>query len=145
MGVVTVIYGVLMLLVGTAAWAEIGSPAVPALLPIIIGAVAIPLGVLGGDLRARRATTGAVFGLAVLGLLVSIPGTIATLSRLFDPSTAREPAMAQVASFVVCGVYIAIVASVWIVYRRRRRRLEAGYSPGRGRSRPPRAYAATER
>lgn len=145
MGVVTVIYGVLMLLVGAAAWAEIGAPALPALVPIVIGTAAVPLGLLGGDLRARRPTTAAVFALALLGLVVSIPGTISTLSLLFDDTLLRpDAAAAQVASFVVCSMYIVITTSAWLAYRRRRRLLE-GRSPRGGEPRQSAGYATMGR
>jgi hypothetical protein len=115
----TIIYGLLLAILGIGAYFASGQASVTALIPAFFGVPLAALGLLALGDGARKHAMHAAAALATLGLLGTAPGVIKLIGALAGDELARPTAVAvQTIMAVLSAVFVALCVRSFIQARR---------------------------
>ena len=122
MGPVTILFGVLMILLGFGGYLLTGRQSWTALIPAIVGAVFVLLGALARNDRLRKHVMHAAAALALLGFLGMIRAIVAFIRwKTGGPEPARPAAVvSQSILGVLLLVFVVLCVRSFIAARRNR-------------------------
>lgn len=105
----TRLVGTLLIVIGVLAYLLTGAESVTALIPALLGAVILVLGLLARQESLRRHAVHGALVVAVLGLLGTLM-QVAELPSLLTGGTVERPGavIAATASAIVCAVYVVL-------------------------------------
>ena len=117
----TILFGVMLILLGFFAYVLSGAVSVTALIPAFFGAPIAALGLFAMKPGARKHAMHAAAALGLLGFLGSVPGVI----KLIQWATGTEPerpaaVITQAIMAVLCAAFVALCVRSFIDARRRR-------------------------
>ena len=114
----TIVIGVLLGILGMASYltAHVKSPT--ALIPSVLGAILIVLGVLARDAGRRKHAMHAAAALATLGFLAAAGRLISVLARGRTPSA--DALVSMLLMLVLTGLFVVLCVRSFIAARRRR-------------------------
>lgn len=125
MASLTILFGVLMILLGVGGYFLTGRQSWTALIPAIVGVVFILLGAAARDARYRMHAMHAAAALALLGFVAMIPGGIVPLIKWAGGTEPARPA-AVVSRCLLAGLLLVfLVLCVRSFIRARRERSAA--------------------
>lgn len=117
---VTIIYGVGMILLGVGTYLGTGMTSVTALIPSFIGAIFVVLGALATKEKLRKHVMHAAAALALLTIIATFSGVIATAQRLTGAEIPRpRAAFAQATACVLTICYLGMCIRSFIMARRK--------------------------
>ena len=117
---ITVVFSLLYIALGLGGFFLTGAVHKTALIPAVIGAVLLVLGLLGGNEKLRMHVMHAALLVGLLALLGTVSGLL-KLPAAFDGTAARPGAVyAQAATAVLSVVYLAFGVRSFIAARRAR-------------------------
>ncbi|AFZ68010.1 hypothetical protein [Deinococcus peraridilitoris] len=127
MAKITVLIGTLLTVLGIVSYALTAGASFTALIPAVLGALFVVLGLIGGRSdTARRHAMHAAAALALLGVLGSLR-VLPALGALLSGRTVERPVavFAQGLTLVLCALLLALAVRSFIAARRARRLAEA--------------------
>ena len=117
---ITVVFSLIYIALGLAGYFLTGAVHKTALIPAVIGAVLLVLGLLGGNEKLRMHVMHAALLIGLLALLGTARGLL-KLPAAFDGTAERPGAVfAQAATAVLSAVYLAFGVRSFIAARRAR-------------------------
>jgi hypothetical protein len=124
----TVVFGILLILLGVGGYFGTGRQSITALIPVIPGAIFIVLGAMARNARYRMHAMHAAAALALVGFIAMVPGGLVALARWAGGTVPARPA-AVVSKAIMGGlmvVFLVLCVRSFIGARRARR---AGLEP----------------
>jgi len=123
MAKLTIVFGILLILLGIIGFVSTGSTHPTALIPCAFGLVLTVCGALARSEqeKTRRLWMHVAVTVGLLGFLFTTPGLIDVL-RMMRGVAVRRPAAAEAQSimWVICGVFVALCVRSFINARRKR-------------------------
>jgi len=117
----TILFGVMLILLGFFAYVLSGAASVTALIPAFFGAPIAALGLFAMKPAARKHAMHAAAALGLLGFLGSVPGVIKLIQWATGTAPARPAAViTQAIMAVICAAFVALCVRSFIDARRRR-------------------------
>ena len=121
MPLLTIVFGVAMLLLGVVAYFVTGMQSVTALIPAFFGVIFVVLGAIMRDQSRARHAGHAAATLALLGLLGSARGVPAVITLAQGGEVQRPAAaVAQAVMVVLCLAYVALAIKSFLDARKPR-------------------------
>ena len=103
----TLSLGVILIVLGVAAYVTTGGASITALIPTFFGLPICIAGLLARKPSRRSVALGIAFGLALLGFLGTVPGLLRLPQLLAGADVARPVAVAvQAAMAILCGAFL---------------------------------------
>ena len=124
MGMVTIGYGALLMILGLVGFFATGASHPTALIPLFFGVPLVVLGALAAKNIAVKHVMHAAALLAVLGLFGTLPGVL-KLGKLVNGTAERPVAVAAQAIMALLSAMFIVLAVRSFILARKRRRLEA--------------------
>lgn len=118
---VTIVFAILLIVLGLIGYFATGRTSVTALIPAFLGIVMLTLGLLGGKESLRKHTMHAAAALGLLGLIGAARGLPAFFSLLGGAQVARPAAaVSQAIMVLLMLVYVGLGVKSFIDARRSR-------------------------
>lgn len=120
---ITVVFGLLMILLGLAGYLGTGTSSFTALIPAVFGVLFVVLGVVARNEHARKHAMHAAAALAVLGFLGTARSFAALPDVLAGEETLRGPAAvySQAAFATLTGIFTILAVKSFVDARRARK------------------------
>ncbi len=123
MAKLTIVFGILLILLGITGFVATGSSHPTALIPCAFGLLLALLGALARteDAKKRMLWMHIAVTIGLLGFLFTIPGLIDVI-RMAQGITVKRPVAAEEQSvmWLICGVFVALCVRSFIAARRSR-------------------------
>ena len=129
MAATTIVFGILMILLGVIGYFATGRQSWTALIPAIVGAVFLMLGAVARNVRYRMHAMHAAAGLALVGFVAMIPGGLVPLVR-WAGGTAPDKPPAVVSRSVMAGLLLVFLVLCVRSFISARRARAAGFEVG---------------
>lgn len=107
--------GAVLIVVGVVAYVATGAASVTALAPAFVGLPILVLGLLAGRESLHRHVIHGALGVALLGVVASLPMAVDLLMGEVGAAAVTSAVMA-----LVCGVYVALGVRSFVAARRAR-------------------------
>jgi fucose 4-O-acetylase-like acetyltransferase len=127
---ITLVFGVLLIVLGLGAFVATGSTHKTALIPAYAGALFVILGLLARNAARRKHVMHAAAALALLGFLGTARGLFKAF-RLLGGATVERPeaVIAQAIMGVLCVAFVLLCVNSFVQARKNRDRAAAGFEP----------------
>ncbi len=121
MGKLTVVFGVILMVVGATGYEATGSKAPTALIPALIGLLLAIAGILALNPARVKLWMHIAVTIGLLGFLGTIPGVIGVVKMALGKTVARpNAAIEQFATWVICLIFVAFCVRSFIAARKAR-------------------------
>lgn len=115
----TRVTGATLIAIGIVGYIASGAASITALIPAVLGAVVLGLGVAAARNGLQRHAIHAALVVALLGLIASVPRALNAGAVLTGGDVERPiAALASLAVVVVCAIYIALGVRSFVAARR---------------------------